>query len=154
MLDAEFLEQIQEVVAACTRENVQKTVFSATLPANAEKIAMDMLRDPIRVVVGLKYVLRRRSLLLFVIIYGLLQRHAIAPHCAVADICRRRLFKTPYSSHIPISTLQSSRTDLHLVPAPSFVTGGRACACWRRKRGLSARGNDPTATRGRYQPYA
>ncbi|KAJ8520593.1 hypothetical protein ONZ45_g2621 [Pleurotus djamor] len=37
LLDAEFLEQIQEIVAAC-----------------AEKLAMDMLRDPIRVVVGLK----------------------------------------------------------------------------------------------------
>ncbi len=55
MLDAEFLEQVQEVVASCTHPKVQKAVFSATLPANAEKIAMSMLHDPIRVVVGLKY---------------------------------------------------------------------------------------------------
>ncbi|KAI0666243.1 P-loop containing nucleoside triphosphate hydrolase protein [Trametes maxima] len=54
MLDTEFLEQVQEVIAACTRPDVQKAVFSATLPANAEKVAMSMLRDPIRVVVGLK----------------------------------------------------------------------------------------------------
>ncbi|KAI0325624.1 P-loop containing nucleoside triphosphate hydrolase protein [Cubamyces sp. BRFM 1775] len=54
MLDAEFLEQVQEVIAACTHPDVQKAVFSATLPANAEKIAMSMLRNPIRVVVGLK----------------------------------------------------------------------------------------------------
>ncbi|KAI0762573.1 P-loop containing nucleoside triphosphate hydrolase protein [Fomes fomentarius] len=54
MLDTEFLEQVQEVVAACTYADVQKAVFSATLPANAEKMAMSMLRDPIRVVVGLK----------------------------------------------------------------------------------------------------
>ncbi|KAI0063196.1 P-loop containing nucleoside triphosphate hydrolase protein [Artomyces pyxidatus] len=54
MLDTEFLSQVQEVVAACTHEHVQKAVFSATLPAGAEKIAMDMLNDPIRVVVGLK----------------------------------------------------------------------------------------------------
>ncbi|KAI0651435.1 P-loop containing nucleoside triphosphate hydrolase protein [Trametes meyenii] len=54
MLDTEFLEQVQEVIAACTRPDVQKAVFSATLPANAEKVAMGMLRDPIRVVVGLK----------------------------------------------------------------------------------------------------
>lgn len=54
MLDAEFLSQVQEVVSSCTHENVQKAVFSATLPANAEKVAMDMLRNPIRVVVGLK----------------------------------------------------------------------------------------------------
>jgi ATP-dependent RNA helicase DDX52/ROK1 len=54
LLDTEFLEQIKEVVAACTHDAVQKAVFSATLPANAEKIAMDMLRNPIRIVVGLK----------------------------------------------------------------------------------------------------
>ncbi|KAE9409340.1 P-loop containing nucleoside triphosphate hydrolase protein [Gymnopus androsaceus JB14] len=54
MLDNEFLPQIEEIVAACTYPNIQKAVFSATLPANAEKIAMDMLHDPIRVVVGLK----------------------------------------------------------------------------------------------------
>ena len=56
LLDTEFLDQVQEVVAACNHPEIQKTVFSATLPANAEKIAMDMLRDPIRIVVGLKYV--------------------------------------------------------------------------------------------------
>ncbi|CDO70922.1 hypothetical protein BN946_scf184829.g30 [Trametes cinnabarina] len=54
MLDAEFLNQVQEVIAACTHPHVQKAVFSATLPANAEQVAMSMLRDPIRVVVGLK----------------------------------------------------------------------------------------------------
>ena len=54
MLDPEFLSQVQEVVAACSHPRVQKAVFSATLPANAEKIAMAMLKDPIRVVVGLK----------------------------------------------------------------------------------------------------
>lgn len=57
MLDPEFLEQVQEVVAACSNPNVQKAVFSATLPANAEKMAMNMMNDPIRVVVGLKYAL-------------------------------------------------------------------------------------------------
>lgn len=54
MLDTEFLEQVQEVVAACTHPSIQKAVFSATLPAGAEKLAMEMLRDPIRIVVGLK----------------------------------------------------------------------------------------------------
>ncbi|KAH9836593.1 P-loop containing nucleoside triphosphate hydrolase protein [Rhodofomes roseus] len=54
MLDAEFLSQVQEVIAACTHPEVQKAVFSATLPAGAERVAMSMLRDPIRVVVGLK----------------------------------------------------------------------------------------------------
>ncbi|KAF8665143.1 hypothetical protein AX16_000609 [Volvariella volvacea WC 439] len=54
MLDTEFLPQVEEIVASCTHTSIQKAVFSATLPAGAEKIAMDMLRDPIRVVVGLK----------------------------------------------------------------------------------------------------
>lgn len=56
LLDSEFLSQVQEIVSSCTCENMQKAVFSATLPSGAEKIAMDMLSDPIRVVVGLKYV--------------------------------------------------------------------------------------------------
>ncbi len=38
-----FLPQIQEIVAACTHSNLQKAVFSATLPAGAEKTAMEML---------------------------------------------------------------------------------------------------------------
>jgi ATP-dependent RNA helicase DDX52/ROK1 len=54
MLDSEFLDQIEEIIAACSYPDVQKAVFSATLPANAERIAFDFLRDPIRVVVGLK----------------------------------------------------------------------------------------------------
>ncbi|KAI0825230.1 P-loop containing nucleoside triphosphate hydrolase protein [Trametes gibbosa] len=54
MLDTEFLEQIEVVIGACSHPAVQKAVFSATLPANAEKVAMSMLRNPIRVVVGLK----------------------------------------------------------------------------------------------------
>lgn len=59
MLDAEFLDQVQEVIAACTHPKIQKAVLSATLPASAEKVAMGMLNDPIRVVVGLKCVLSR-----------------------------------------------------------------------------------------------
>ena len=54
MLDAEFLPQIQEIAASCTHVNLQKALLSATLPSEAEKIAMAMLRDPVRVVVGLK----------------------------------------------------------------------------------------------------
>lgn len=54
LLDNEFMDQLQEIVAACSHSRLQKAFFSATLPANAEKLAMDMLEDPIRVVVGLK----------------------------------------------------------------------------------------------------
>ncbi|KAF8588418.1 P-loop containing nucleoside triphosphate hydrolase protein [Ramaria rubella] len=54
MLDPEFLPQIQEVLASCTHPSLRKAIFSATLPAGAEQVAMGMLNDPIRVVVGLK----------------------------------------------------------------------------------------------------
>ncbi|KAJ7275529.1 P-loop containing nucleoside triphosphate hydrolase protein [Mycena haematopus] len=54
MLDSEFFPQVEEILAACSHPNIQKAVFSATLPAGAEKMAMQMLKDPIRVVVGLK----------------------------------------------------------------------------------------------------
>jgi len=56
LLDNEFLAQVQEVVAASTYPDVQKAVFSATLPAGVEKLAMGILRNPIRIVVGLKFV--------------------------------------------------------------------------------------------------
>ena len=55
LLDVEFLPQVEEIVAACTHATLQKAAFSATLPAGVEKMAMNMLRDPIRIVVGLKY---------------------------------------------------------------------------------------------------
>ena len=43
-------------MGASTHPDVQKAVFSATLPAGVEKMAMGMLRNPIRIVVGLKFV--------------------------------------------------------------------------------------------------
>jgi ATP-dependent RNA helicase DDX52/ROK1 len=54
LLDAEFVNQTQEILAGCAHPEVQKAVFSATLPAGAERIALSALRNPVRVVVGLK----------------------------------------------------------------------------------------------------
>ncbi|KAF9015438.1 P-loop containing nucleoside triphosphate hydrolase protein [Cyathus striatus] len=54
MLDSEFLPQVQEILEACTHPGLQKALFSATLPAGIEKMAMSVLRNPIRIVVGLK----------------------------------------------------------------------------------------------------
>ncbi|KAF8559411.1 P-loop containing nucleoside triphosphate hydrolase protein [Imleria badia] len=54
LLDQEFLAQVQEVIGACTHPDIQKAVFSATLPAGVEQLAMGILRNPIRIVVGLK----------------------------------------------------------------------------------------------------
>lgn len=56
LLDPEFLEQVKEIVVSCTHPKLHKAIFSATLPSGAESIAMKMLQDPIRVVVGLKCV--------------------------------------------------------------------------------------------------
>lgn len=54
LLDTEFHDQLEEIIAACSHSKVQKAVFSATLPAGAEQMALGMMRDPIRIVVGLK----------------------------------------------------------------------------------------------------
>lgn len=56
LLEQGFLPQIEEIIGSCTYPNVQKAVFSATLPAGIETIAKGFLQDPIRVVVGLKCV--------------------------------------------------------------------------------------------------
>lgn len=85
LLDSEFLSQVEEIIAACTHTSVQKAVFSATLPANAEKIAMDMMRDPIRVVVGLKYVCFFNDGAI-VFLYHAPQRYPFAPHISKFDL--------------------------------------------------------------------
>lgn len=54
LLDTEFAAQVDEIVALCSSPSCQKAVFSATLPARAEKTVMGILNNPIRVVVGLK----------------------------------------------------------------------------------------------------
>ncbi|KZV95617.1 P-loop containing nucleoside triphosphate hydrolase protein [Exidia glandulosa HHB12029] len=54
LLDTEFLEQVQEIFAACSHKELRTAVFSATLPAGVEEMAMQMMRNPIRIVVGLK----------------------------------------------------------------------------------------------------
>lgn len=90
MLDIEFLPQIQEIVAACSNEHLQKAVFSATLPAGAEKMAMEMLHDPIRVVVGLKCVLSSNSVKSSLLIISfILQRYSTSTDIPITNICRR-----------------------------------------------------------------
>ena len=46
------MDQIDGIFAACSRKDVQRALFSATLPENVEDLARTVLRDPIRVVVG------------------------------------------------------------------------------------------------------
>ncbi|CAE6392846.1 unnamed protein product [Rhizoctonia solani] len=54
LLEGEFFAQAEEIVQSCGHPNLQKAVFSATLPAGAEAIANGYLDSPVRIVVGLK----------------------------------------------------------------------------------------------------
>ncbi|KAG8717061.1 RNA-dependent ATPase rok1 [Ceratobasidium sp. 395] len=54
LLEGEFLEQTEEIVQSCSHSEVQRAVFSATLPAGAEATANKYLDSPVRIVVGLK----------------------------------------------------------------------------------------------------
>jgi superfamily II DNA/RNA helicase len=85
LFDTEFVGQIEEIVALCSHAECQKSVFSATLPAKAEQIALSMLEDPIRVVVGLKYVPFAANVLHSNNVP--LQRHAFAQYRSVINLC-------------------------------------------------------------------
>ncbi|KAI8874146.1 P-loop containing nucleoside triphosphate hydrolase protein [Ramicandelaber brevisporus] len=54
LLDMGFLEQVDEIVSACTLPSVQKSLFSATIPSSVEDMAKSIMRDPIRIVIGAK----------------------------------------------------------------------------------------------------
>eukprot|EP00808_Paulinella_micropora_P008063 g14305.t1 len=47
-----FLDQVDEILAACTYPKLQRAMFSATMPQGVETLARTVLRDPIRVTVG------------------------------------------------------------------------------------------------------
>ncbi|KAJ3082206.1 DEAD (Asp-Glu-Ala-Asp) box polypeptide 52, partial [Quaeritorhiza haematococci] len=54
LLDMGFLDQIDEIVAACTSQSCQKALFSATIPSGVESLANTFMHDPIRIVIGAK----------------------------------------------------------------------------------------------------
>jgi ATP-dependent RNA helicase DDX52/ROK1 len=51
--DKSFLGQVDEILAACTYPEVQRALFSATLPPLIHDLASSVLRDPVSVSVGL-----------------------------------------------------------------------------------------------------
>ncbi|KAI8907394.1 P-loop containing nucleoside triphosphate hydrolase protein [Gorgonomyces haynaldii] len=53
LLELGFLEQMDEIFAQCSPQ-VQKSMFSATLPSSVEQLASSIMKDPIRVIIGLK----------------------------------------------------------------------------------------------------
>ncbi|KAL1923657.1 uncharacterized protein VTP21DRAFT_8637 [Calcarisporiella thermophila] len=54
LLELGFLEQTDEIFAACSSPRLQKLLFSATIPAGVEELAKTVMKDPIRVVIGTK----------------------------------------------------------------------------------------------------
>ncbi|KAG0084364.1 RNA-dependent ATPase rok1 [Podila epicladia] len=54
LLEQGFLEQTDEIFAACSHASLQKSLFSATLPSGVEALANTFMRSPIRIVIGSK----------------------------------------------------------------------------------------------------
>lgn len=54
LLEQGFLEQTDEILAACTNPNLHKALFSATLPAGVETLAKTFMTNECRVLVGQK----------------------------------------------------------------------------------------------------
>ncbi|CAO3660960.1 unnamed protein product [Umbelopsis vinacea] len=52
LLELGFLEQMDEIFAACSNTNIQKSLFSATMPSGVEALAKTVMKDPIRIVIG------------------------------------------------------------------------------------------------------
>jgi ATP-dependent RNA helicase DDX52/ROK1 len=43
---------MDEIFAACSNTNIQKSLFSATMPSGVEALAKTVMKDPIRIVIG------------------------------------------------------------------------------------------------------
>ncbi|KAG4048294.1 putative ATP-dependent RNA helicase ddx52 [Phytophthora cactorum] len=54
LLELGFVEQVDEIFAACTHPKVQRAMFSATMLEGVEELAQTVLRDPVKVAVGTK----------------------------------------------------------------------------------------------------
>lgn len=54
LFDMGFVEQVDEVFAACSHPSVQRAMFSATMLQGVEELAQSVLRDPVKVAVGVK----------------------------------------------------------------------------------------------------
>ncbi|KAJ1897157.1 RNA-dependent ATPase rok1 [Kickxella alabastrina] len=54
LMEKGFVEQVDEILAACTSTNLQISLYSATMPASVEEMAKTIMKDPIRIIVGSK----------------------------------------------------------------------------------------------------
>ncbi|KAJ1722128.1 RNA-dependent ATPase rok1 [Coemansia erecta] len=54
LMEKGFLEQVDEILAACTSNSLQISLYSATMPASVEEMAKTIMKNPIRIIVGHK----------------------------------------------------------------------------------------------------
>jgi ATP-dependent RNA helicase DDX52/ROK1 len=54
LFEDNFVEQTDEILAACTHSKLRKALFSATLPSGVEQLAKSVMSRPVRVIVGKK----------------------------------------------------------------------------------------------------
>ncbi|KAJ2461163.1 RNA-dependent ATPase rok1, partial [Coemansia sp. RSA 2424] len=54
LMDKGFLEQVDEILAACSSPGLQISLFSATMPSSVEEMAKTIMKNPIRIIVGSK----------------------------------------------------------------------------------------------------
>jgi ATP-dependent RNA helicase DDX52/ROK1 len=54
LLEIGFLDQVDEILAACSYPKIKKALFSATISSGVEELAKTFMKDPIRVVIGSK----------------------------------------------------------------------------------------------------
>ncbi|KAJ2356887.1 RNA-dependent ATPase rok1 [Coemansia erecta] len=52
LMEKGFLEQVDEIMAACTSPQLQISLFSATMPSGVEQMAKTIMKDPVRIIVG------------------------------------------------------------------------------------------------------
>ncbi|TIA93961.1 hypothetical protein E3P81_00542 [Wallemia ichthyophaga] len=54
LLEMGFVDQVDTIVGACSHPSLRKSLFTATLPASVEEIAQNILRLPVRMLIGRK----------------------------------------------------------------------------------------------------
>jgi len=54
LFDLGFLEQVDEILGACTNQKLKKCMFSATMMQGVEALARSVLREPLRLTIGTK----------------------------------------------------------------------------------------------------
>lgn len=52
LLELGFVEQVDEILAACTGADVQRAMFSATIPPAVDELARSVLREPLSLYIG------------------------------------------------------------------------------------------------------